>query len=78
MAGFRVSGDEKDKSAWDSQTVTIGPDGRFEFVGIPAGKYDINPSVRGYRSVSDDDLIDTTIDRNREDLAITLAPAGRR
>lgn len=74
--GMRMTLGSRD--AWDSQTVTIGRDGRFEFVGIPAGKYDINPSVRGYRSQSDDDLIDTTIDRNREDLAITLAPAGRR
>ena len=66
------------KHLWDSQTVMIGRDGRFEFIGIPAGRYDIVPSVRGYRSQDDDNLIDTTVDRDRDDLAITLSPASRR
>jgi hypothetical protein len=74
--GMRITIGSKD--AWDSQTVAIGRDGRFEFVGIPAGKYDVFPSVRGYRLQGNDDPIDMTVDRDRDDLAITLAPATRR
>jgi hypothetical protein len=32
----------------DSQTVAIGADGRFEFVNLAEGKYNVMPSVRGY------------------------------
>jgi len=74
--GMRITIGAKD--AWDSQTVMIGRDGRFEFFGIPAGKYDIIPSVRGYPLQQNDDLIDMTVDRDRDDIAITLAPAAGR
>jgi hypothetical protein len=73
--GMRITIGAKD--VWDSQTVMIGRDGRFGFFGIPAGKYEISPSVRGYR-LQDKDLIDTTVNRDIDDLTITLAPAARR
>jgi hypothetical protein len=66
------------QGAWDSQTVLIGSDGRFEFVGVPAGKYGIFPSVRGYGLQGNKDTIDATVDRDRDDLAITLDPVARR
>ena len=44
--GMRITIGAKD--VWDSQTVVIGRDGRFEFRGIPAGQYEISTSVRGY------------------------------
>jgi hypothetical protein len=58
--------------AWDSQTVTIGRDGHFEFAGLPAGKYEIFPSVRGYHLQGDKGTIDTTVDRDRDDLVLML------
>lgn len=36
------------KKAWDSQTASLPPSGRFEFVGLAAGKYSIFASVKGY------------------------------
>jgi len=35
--------------AWDSQTVTLDSEGRFEFQGLPTGEYEISVAVRGYR-----------------------------
>ena len=59
---------------WDSQTAVIGHDGHFEFVSIPTGKYEIVTSVRGYRLQN----IEATIDRDIDDFAIALDPAGSR
>ncbi|MGD0200718.1 MAG: carboxypeptidase-like regulatory domain-containing protein [Bryobacteraceae bacterium] len=64
--------------AWDSQTVIIGRDGHFEFVGLPTGKYEIVPSVRGYRLQENRGTIETTIDRDIGSFAIALDPAARR
>ena len=36
-------------STQDSQTSLLQPDGSFEFTGLPAGKYLVFASVRGYR-----------------------------
>src|SRR5271156_992571 len=33
---------------WDFQTVTLGPDGRFEFAGLFAGDYTVTAGVKGY------------------------------
>jgi hypothetical protein len=59
---------------WDSQTAVIGHDGQFEFASLPTGKYEIVASVRGYRVQS----IEATIDRDIDDFAIALDPAGSR
>jgi hypothetical protein len=71
--GMRITLGAKD--VWDSQTVIIGRDGRFGFQGIPAGQYEISSSVRGYHLYGD--AIDIAVDRDRADLAITLAPGHR-
>jgi uncharacterized GH25 family protein len=34
---------------FDPQLLQIGPDGRFEFRGLPGGVYIVTPAVRGYR-----------------------------
>jgi len=60
--------------AWDDQTAVIGHDGHFEFASLPTGKYEIVASVRGYRLQS----IEATIDRDINDFAIALDPAGSR
>jgi hypothetical protein len=58
----------------DSQTAVIGHDGHFEFASLPTGKYGIVASVRGYRLQN----IEATIDRDIDDFAIALDPAGSR
>jgi len=58
----------------DSQTALLGRDGHFEFVGLPVGKYNIVPSVRGYRIQS----FETTIDRDVDGFKIALQPEERR
>jgi hypothetical protein len=65
-------------SAWDQQTVTIGRDGRFEFIGLPVGKFEMFPSVRGYNLQGGKNTIDTTVDRDKDDLVIALDRAARR
>jgi hypothetical protein len=54
---------------FDSQTVSISPDGRFEFVSLPRGRYQIFTSVRGYRLR---DTIDLAIDRDVDNFPIIL------
>lgn len=36
--------------AWDSQSITLAPDGRFEFKGLAKGVYEVFASVKGYRA----------------------------
>lgn len=36
------------ETVWDSQTIPLGSDGHFEFTNVPAGKYTIHASVKGY------------------------------
>ncbi len=58
----------------DGQIAVIGHDGHFEFANLPTGKYAIIAAVRGYRLQS----IEATIDRDIDDFAIDLDPAGTR
>jgi uncharacterized GH25 family protein len=44
--GMRVT--ISSENAFDSQTATLPPDGRFEFVGLAGGSYSIFASVKGY------------------------------
>ena len=66
------------KEGFDTQTVLLGPEGRFEFFNVPRGTYEVFPSVRGYSLPEGKFTIDTTMDRNRDDIALTLDPAVRR
>jgi hypothetical protein len=75
-AGMRVTIASQDH--WDSQTAIIAGDGQFEFTSLPKGKYDIFTSVRGYRMREKRWAIETTVDRDIDDFAITLDPAARR
>jgi hypothetical protein len=62
----------------DNQTVVIGRDGRFEFVNLPNGKYNIIPSVRGYSLPRNQFWIETTIDGDFDDLSVALERAPLR
>ncbi len=64
--------------AWDTQTVTIARDGRFEFAALSAGKYEIFTSVRGYRMRGNPRVIEIAIDGDKDDFAIALDPAAQR
>ena len=37
------------QQAWDSQTATVGPEGRFSFTGLPFEQLSLSTNVRGYR-----------------------------
>ena len=64
--------------AWDSQTAAIGPDGRFEVVSLPAGKYGISPAVRRYQLPGGELDMKILVDSDIDNLAIVLDPAARR
>jgi hypothetical protein len=61
---------------WDSQTVLIGPDGTFGFRSLPTGKYEIFPSVRGYRLQNKQRTIEIIIDKDIDTFALVLEPAS--
>ena len=62
---------------FDSQTVLIGRDGRFEFISIPKGKYEISPTVRGYQLPEKAFTVPASVDRDVDDFAMVLDPAVR-
>jgi hypothetical protein len=63
---------------WDTQTVTIGRDGRFEFTGLPAGNFKLWTSVRGYQMPGQQREIEVAVDRDINDFAVRLEPAAKR
>lgn len=60
---------------FDSQTVSIGRDGYFEFVGLPKGASKILTSVKGYHLHANKDTV--SINRDVDDFIINLDPDGR-
>lgn len=56
----------------DSQVVPIRQYGAFEFSGLPTGRYNIYPAVRGYQSKDLRGSI--TVDHDIDDLTISLRP----
>jgi hypothetical protein len=45
-AGTRVLASRD--QAWDSQTASVAPDGRFAFTGLPPERFSLSGSIRGY------------------------------
>ncbi len=67
-----VSADE----AWDSQTVTIDADGKFEVRGLPAGVFSINAGVRGYHAP--ERVTEVLVNHDVNNLVLRMLPgAGR-
>jgi hypothetical protein len=64
--------------AWDSQTLPLPADGRFDFSNLPTDDYSINPAVKGYRlSRKNPNLswsVEGFIDSDVDDLLILLEP----
>jgi hypothetical protein len=72
---FRIDSQE----AWDSQAVSLRPDGRFEFQNVPTGDYSLSASVQGYHmSEKNPNLSGSTIDgriaADLDDFIILLDP----
>lgn len=59
---------------WDSQTALLDKDGRFTFVSLPEGEYSISPSVRGYSLPGDENEIRTSVQRDIDNMIISLSP----
>jgi len=62
------------EQAWDSQTSILAKDGRFSFIGLPRGKYSLNPAVRGYGLQSGEYETEISVDRDICDFVISLSP----
>ena len=62
--------------AWDTQTATLSSDGHFEFVGLSLGSYSISPAVKGYTLPGGVQEVAISIDRDVDNWAIVLSPAG--
>lgn len=72
--GMRIS--MSSERAWDTQTATLDSDGDFEFVDLPAGSYSVSPSVKGYTLLDGTRAVVISIDRDVDNFAISLVPAG--
>jgi hypothetical protein len=59
---------------WDSQIALLDKDGRFMFVGLPKGEYLISPAVRGYSVTGEKREIQVSVERDMNDLALSLSP----
>ena len=63
--------------AWDTQFAVIGPDGSFQFRGLPKGVYELLPGVKGYR-FGDGFGTDVLVDRDVHDVTLTMEPVPAR
>jgi hypothetical protein len=66
------------EEAWDTQSVLLPPDGRFEFKNVPTGEYHLDPGVKGYYlSKKNPNLswtIEGRIDSDLNDFIILIDP----
>jgi hypothetical protein len=58
----------------DSQTLTLTPDGAFEFKGITRGVYMIIPAVKGYRPHNGPPMLETLFEGDVSNWAAVLEP----
>jgi hypothetical protein len=62
--------------AWDSQSVVLASDGRFEFKGLARGVYSVLPSVKDY-TFGDGFGKEVLVHHDIDNLVITLHPGKR-
>jgi hypothetical protein len=60
----------------DSQKAILGTDGHFQYAGLRRGKYSINLAVKGYTLPQGALEVAISIDRDVDNWAIVLTPAG--
>jgi hypothetical protein len=73
-SGMRVS--IAAQKAWDTQTVRLPPDGRFEFIGVPSGKYQMFASVLRYQAGKDSRVVE--VDHDIDNFILVLNPSAGR
>ena len=62
-------------TVWDSQIVPLATDGHFEFTCIPAGKYTISASVKGYHEKTPQyGPTPFSVDQNIDNFTTTIYP----
>jgi uncharacterized GH25 family protein len=62
-------------TVWDSQIVPLATDGHFEFTSIPAGKYTISASVKGYHEKTPQyGPTPFSVDQNIDNFTTTIYP----
>jgi hypothetical protein len=59
----------------DRQTLTLPPDGAFEFKGLAKGVYSLGPAVKGYQPQDPERPTEFLIEGDRKDFNVTLHPA---
>jgi hypothetical protein len=73
------------EGAWDSQTATVGPDGRFSFSGLPPERLSLSTNIRGYHPSPKNASFDIlnrmgllgTVQGDIDDLRFLLEPGSR-
>jgi hypothetical protein len=60
--------------AWDSQSVVMDAEGRFEFKGLASGVYTLMPSLRKYM-LADQYGQEVLVNRDINDLVLTMQPS---
>ena len=63
--------------AWDTQMVTAGPDGSFQFAGLAKGVYGISAGLRTYQ-IPEGETGEVLVNRNVDGVVITLQPTPPR
>jgi hypothetical protein len=60
----------------DRQTITLPPDGAFEFKGLATGVYVLSPAVKGYRPLDPEQPLELLIDGDTNNYNVTLKPTA--
>jgi len=60
----------------DRQTLTLPPDGTFEFKGLAKGVYSFGPAVKGYQPQDPERPTEFLIEGDQKDFNVTLYPAA--
>lgn len=63
------------ETIWDSQIIPLAPDGHFEFSNVPAGKYSLHTSVKGYHDDMSQSGVPTfLVDQDITNVVTTIYP----
>jgi hypothetical protein len=61
--------------AWDSQTLSLRPDGAFEFAGLRPDSYSVFASVKGYRLPANPiGTVEVKMEHDVADFTMSLEP----
>ncbi len=63
--------------AWDTQMITAGPDGSFQFAGLAKGVYTVSSGLKNYR-IPEDLTGEILVNRDVDGVVVTLRPTPPR